>query len=123
VFYASEDKDAFTETESSGTTISQASEDADLGQFLVDLKPGYQFSRAQLYGLVGLEYDFTKDEATVGAGQSKASLDDEDFGAKFGAGLDLQLTDQVTGGIEAYTVQFRDDYDEVTGTANLRVRF
>jgi outer membrane autotransporter protein len=123
VFWATEDKDGYTETEAGGTTITQASYDADLGQFLLDARLGYDLGGVEPYALVGGEFDFTKDEANVGAGQSQASFDDEDFGAKFGGGLNLKLSDQVSGGIEAYTVEFRDDYEEVTGTASLRIKF
>ncbi len=123
VFYASEEKDAFTETESNGATIAQADNDTDFGQFSLDARVGYLFEFVEPYALVGLEYDFTKDEATVGAGQTAASLDNEDFGARFGGGFNLRLGPNVTGGIEAYTVEFRDDYEEVTATGNLRIEF
>ena len=123
VFYANEDKDGFTETESNGATITQASNDTDFGQFQLDARLGYMFQYVEPYALVGLEYDFTKDEASVGAGQSKASLDDEDFGARLGGGLNLRLGPNVTGGFEAYTVEGRDDYEEITGTGNLRIEF
>lgn len=123
VFYASEDKDGFTETESNGSTITQDDEDNDFGQISAQAKIGYLYQQFEPYALVGVEYDFTKDEAAVATGQNKASLDDEDFGAKFGAGVDFQFSPTVTGGVEAYTVEFRDDYSEYTLTGGLRVKF
>lgn len=121
IFYATEEKDDFTETESNGATIAQNGEDSDLGQFLLDARLGYLFDYVEPYALVGLEFDFAKDDAPVAAGQT-ASLED-DFGAKFGGGLNLRLGSNVTGGIEAYTVEFRDDYNEYTFTGGLRVDF
>ncbi len=121
VFYASEEKDAFTETESTGATIAAVSEDNDFGQITVDAKLGYAYEQVEPYVLVGVEFDFSKDEGPVAAGQT-SSMDD-DFGAKFGGGLDLRLGPNVTGGIEAYTVEFRDDYNEYTVTGGLRVNF
>ena len=123
VFYASEEKDAFTETESTGSTIANSKQDTDFGQASLDAKVGYVFDKVETYGLVGLEYDFTKDEAPVAAGQNRGSLDDSDFGAKFGAGLDFQIAPNITGGFEGYTVEFRDDYSEYTFTGGLRVQF
>ncbi len=121
VFYANEEKDAFTETESNGGTVAVADEDTDFGQIVVDAKLGYLLQSVEPYALVGVEYDITKDEGPVAAGQT-SSLED-DFGARFGAGLDLHLGQNVTGGIQFYTVEFRDDYEEYTGTANLRINF
>lgn len=127
VFYVSEDKDAFTEitnnASETGANVAQGSETVELGQVNADARLGYLFDMVEPYALVGLDFDFTKDEAAVGAGQTKASFDSEDFGARFGGGLNLRLGSNVTGGIEAYTVEFRDDYEEVTATAGLRVNF
>lgn len=120
VFYASEDKDAFTETESTGATIAVADEETELGQLTAEARLGYAFDKIEPYGLAGVEYDFTDDEATVAVGQS---VSDDDFGARFGGGLDLHLTPAITGGIEAYTVEFRDDYNEYNVTGGLRVKF
>lgn len=121
VFYASEDKDAFTETESTGATIAVGDEETELGQLSLDTRWVYEAHDViKPYALIGAEYDFVKDDVTVAAGQSVA---DDDFGAKFGAGFNVKLGDNVTGGIEAYTVEFREDYDEYTATANLRVNF
>lgn len=123
VFYASEEKDAYTERESNGSTIAVTSADNDLGVVSAEARLAYTMDMIEPYGLVGVSYDFTKDEAPVAAGQSRSSLDDEDFAAKFGAGLNFQLAPNVTGSFEGYTVEFRDDYDEYTFTGGLRVKF
>ncbi len=124
VFYASEDKDAFTETEANtGNTVAVAAYDADYGQATIDAKLGYVFDMVEPYVLAGIGYDYAKDESPVGVGQSKSSLDDEDFEAKFGAGLDFNLGHGITAGLEAYTVEFRDDYDQYTVTGGLRMDF
>ena len=124
VFWASEDKDAFTETEAvTGSTISNASNETDFGQVSLDARVGYEFTHVEPYALVGADFDFSKDEAAVAAGQTAASLDEEDFGARFGAGLNFQLAPQVTGSFEGYTVEFRDDYEEYTFSGGLRVNF
>jgi outer membrane autotransporter protein len=123
VFYASEEKDAYVETESTGATVNVASADNDLGVVSAEAKFAYTMEMVEPYLLTGVSYDFTKDEAPVAAGQSRSSLDDEDFAAKFGAGLNFQLAPNVTGSFEGYTVEFRDDYDEYTFTGGLRVKF
>ncbi len=121
VFYASEDKDAYTETESNAATVAVAAEETDLGQLLLDARLGYNYQQVQPYALVGIEYDFSKDDAVVAAGQTQSL--DEEFGAKFGGGINLMLGPNVTGGVEAYTVEFRDDYNEYAVTGGLRVQF
>ena len=119
-FYAYEDKDAFTETEAGGATINQASVDNELGQLLLDTRFAYEYQMVQPYILVGLEYDFVKDDTPVAAGQS---VSDDDFGAKLGAGINLINMGNVTAGIEAYTVEFREDYNEYTVNGGLRIKF
>lgn len=124
IFYATEEKDAFTETEAvTNRNIQQAEVDAELGQFLVDARLGYAFESVEPYALVGLEFDFAKDEQAVGTGQQKASIDDEDFGAKFGGGLNLNFSPAVSGGVEVYTVEFRDEYEETSVLGNLLFKF
>ena len=136
VFYASEDKDSYVEHTSGDTTfnsaVSQNGGTTELGQFSADARLGYLFDMIEPYALAGLDFDFTKDEGTLGglvgfdgtrSTASHSSFDSEDFGARFGGGLNLRLGSNVTGGIEAYTVEFRDDYEEVTATAGLRVNF
>lgn len=120
VFYANEEKDAYTETETTGATVAVAEEETELGQILIDERLGYTFKNVEPYALVGLEFDYTDDEAPVAAGQT---TNDDDFGAKFGAGMDFQLGPNLTGGIEAYTVEFREDYDEYAVTGGLRLQF
>lgn len=128
-FYADEEKDAFTETESNGNTISQGALDNAFGQASLEARLGYAFRMAEPYVLAAADYDFEKDEAPVGIGtsaapgQQKASLDDSDVGARFGGGLNFQLGSNVTGGIEAYTVEFREDYEELTVSGGLRLNF
>ncbi len=122
VFYVSENKDDFTEDESNGSTIAQDGETTHLGRAALDFRLGYMFEGIEPYALAGVEYDFSKSDVPLAAGQTESGTED-DFGAKFGGGVVLNLGDNVTGGLEAYTSQFRSDYDEVTGTATLRVRF
>jgi len=87
---------------------------------LLDTRFAYDYQMVQPYVLVGLEYDFAKDDTPVAAGQS---VSDDDFGAKLGAGINLINVGNVTAGIEAYTVEFREDYDEFTVNGGLRVKF
>lgn len=121
VFYASEDKDGYTETESTGATIAVDDDETELGQFLVDARFGYMFNMMEPYALAGIEYDFAKDGQPVAAGQTESM--DDDFGAKFGGGLDFHLSPNLTGGVEAYTVEFRDDYNEYNVTGGVRLKF
>lgn len=121
VFYASEDKDAFTERESNGATIAVASSDVELGQILADARFAYTYNKVQPYALIGLEYDFAKDDTPVAVGQT---VSDDDFGVKLGGGINLiNLGPNVTGGIEAYTVEFREDYNEYAVNGGLRIKF
>lgn len=127
VFYAEEEKDAFVETvadpaEFDGIErIAQDSVETSFGQAGLDAELGYAFRYVEPYALVGLEYDFEKDDSPVFVGQTESL--DEDFGARFGAGLNVRFSDQVTGGFEAYTLEFRDDYEEYGITGGLRVNF
>jgi opacity protein-like surface antigen len=121
VFYAHEEKDAFTENEAGGATIAVDEDTTELGQFLLDTRVGYAMQGIRPYGLVGLEYDFVKDDVPVAAGQVQAS--DSRFGAKLGAGVDFNFAPNVTGGVEAYTVEFRDDFDQYVVSGGLRVKF
>lgn len=124
VFYAIEEKDAFTETEAvSAVTTANAEEDNELGQFGLEGKFGYPQENFEPYALVGVSYDFVKDETAVAVGQTRSSLDDDDFAAKFGAGIDFDFGPALTGGLEAHTIEFRDDYDEYTVSGSLRMRF
>lgn len=121
IFYANEEKDAFTETYTGGTTVAVADQETELGQALLDARLGYMFSHVEPYALVGAEFDFAKDEGEVAVGQTPSN--DDDFGAKFGGGVNFQITPNFSGGVEAYTVEFRDDYDEYAVTGGLRARF
>jgi Autotransporter beta-domain. len=129
-FYADEEKDAFTETEAvNGNTIAQGSVDNQFGQASLDARLGYATRYAEPYALAAVDFDFSKDEAPVGTGtslapaQQKSALDDSDFGARFGGGLNFRLGSNMTGNVEAYTVEFRDDYSEYTVTGGLRLNF
>lgn len=121
VFYAHEEKDAFTENEAGGATIAVDEDTTELGQFLLDTRLGYSFEGVRPYGLVGLEYDFVKDDVPVAAGQVQAG--DSRFGAKLGGGVDFNFAPNVKAGVEAYTVEFRDDYNQYVLTGGLRVKF
>lgn len=124
VFYATEDKDSFTETDKvTGATIAQGSQTTDFGQVVIDARLGYMMKGFEPYALAAAEFDFSKDEAPVASSQTKSSIDDGDFGARFGGGLNLNLGPNVSGQVEAYTVEFREDYNEVTVTGGLRVNF
>jgi outer membrane autotransporter protein len=95
----------------------------------LEARLGYGFRFAEPYVLAAADYDFAKDEAAVGTGtslvsaQQKSSLDEKDFGARLGGGLNFQLGSNMTGGVEAYTVEFRDDYQEYTVSGGLRLNF
>ncbi|MAF97330.1 MAG: hypothetical protein CMH26_01690 [Micavibrio sp.] len=124
VLYAHEEKDGYTETETNGNTIVNSDRDNDFGQVALEAKLGYVFDQMiEPYALVGVAYDFAKDDSPIAAGQSRSALEDEDFSAKFGGGVDFDLGSNVTAGIEGYTVEFLDDYNEYTVTGGLRVEF
>lgn len=117
LLWASEDIDGYTE--SNGTV--NADKDIDFAQFALNGRVGYQFRHFEPYVRAGLEYDISKDDVNVASGQTQAN--DDDFGGVFGAGFRFNINDRVTGGLEATTTEFRDDYEEYTGTANLRIEF
>jgi len=123
VFYASEEKDAFTETEAAtSATISQDEDTTELGQAAVDFRLGYAMQQVEPYALVGASFDFAKSDVPLATGQTESGTQD-DFAAKFGGGLILHMGEGVSGGIEAYTSEFREDYNEYNATANVRVKF
>lgn len=122
ILYADEDKDAFTETFEDGTTRAQASQDSDITQLTLNTYWGYEIEEGiQPYAIAGLEYDLSKTDITVSAGQVQPN-NDEDFGGVFGGGFKF-YADGVTAGIEATTVEFRDDFEEYRIQGNVRVEF
>ena len=129
LFYAHEDKDAFTETETNTAgsstvgTVANSSVNNDFGQAALEARIAYKYQMVEPYALLGVSYDFAKDESPIAVGQSKSSLDDQDFAAKWGGGLNLKVSPNVVGNIEAYSVEFRDNYNEYGVTGGLRVKF
>lgn len=123
VFYVREDKDSYTETVlGTSTTVQNGDDTSELGKAALDFRLGYAFEGVEPYALVGADYDFVKSDVPLAAGQTESGTQD-DFGAKFGAGVSINLGSNVTGGIEAYTSEFREDYNEYNASAVLRAKF
>lgn len=118
--YSSEEKDQFIERSGSERrTI--ASQTTDLGQGFLGGRVGYDFGVVMPYVLARAEWDFSKDEITVATSQVRP--DDDDFGLRLGAGLNIYAGSFVTGTIQGETVLLRDDYTEHKALAKIRVDF
>ena len=115
--YASESQDSYVESD--GTSRSQV--DTDLGQAVVGLKFGYAFSKVTPYITGSYEYDFKHTDINVLDGDVKAANDEDRF--VVGGGLSLHITDAISGGIEATTVEGHDDVSNYTVKARLRIEF
>jgi hypothetical protein len=118
--YTSEDRDAFTE-KSNGETRAIAAQTTDLGQAFIGTRIGYDFGKFMPYVLARGEFDFSKDDITVGSGQTNPG--DSDFGLRVGGGVNIFAGSFVTGTLQGETVLFRDDYTEHKALAKLRVDF
>jgi len=124
LLHGNEEKDAYTETLSDGSTNAVASQETEFSQFNLNTEWGYELSPGFVpYLKAGIQYDLDKDDIVVGAGQTASAFNDEDFGGVFGVGARFNVDNAITAGIEASTVEFRDDYEEYTIQGNLRVAF
>ncbi len=120
--YTTEDRDSFTETGTTGTTVAVASDDTELGQGMIGVNLGYDFGKVIPYVDVTGEFDFSKsDYPTVATNQTQP--EDSDFGARVALGADFRLSDRFSGQIEGNYVFLRDDYTEYGGLLKLRVDF
>lgn len=117
VLFASEKHDAFTET--NGTRRDAIH--ADLGRASINGKLGYAFPYVTPWVKGGYEYDFTRDDVSVGRGDTAAANDDSRF--VVGVGLDVHLGSIVTGRLEGTTVLGDDDVNTYTVRAGLSVNF
>jgi hypothetical protein len=123
VLYSSEDKDAFTEKNTTANVTNQniASDTTTLGQAVFGGRLGYDFGKVNPYLSLQGEYDFNKSSYTVSANQTKP--EDDDFGMKVGLGANFNLTPNVSGMVEGKATLLREDYQEYTGVARVRLDF
>lgn len=128
MFFITERKEDYAEKETTAAgafvnEIINGDDHTDYASASAEAKIGYMFDRAEPYALVGVNYDVVKDEANVAITQTKSGLDRDDFSAKFGGGVDFNLGNNITAGIEGYTIEFIDDYDEYGVSGGLRMQF
>ena len=120
--YSSEDKDAFTETGTTGTEVSVAKTKTHLGQALLGASLGYDGGKVDPFVNVTGEYDFNKSsDPTVASSQTQPA--DDNFGLRVGLGVNIDVSPNVTAHISGDTVLLRDDYKEFSGTVRLRAEF
>lgn len=119
VLYSHEKRDSFTETGTAGLTAT-SSQSTKVGQARFGVNAGVNLGKFNPYAKITGVYDFTKTNISVGASQATPSQDD--FGADFTVGVNLRAKN-ITGTIEGYTSQFREDWTEYGGTLRLRVDF
>ncbi|CCQ72509.1 autotransporter outer membrane beta-barrel domain-containing protein [Magnetospira sp. QH-2] len=120
--YTNEDRDAFTETGSTGTTVAVAKQSTKLGQAQLGVKVGYNLGKATPYIGVNGEYDFTKSsDPTVASNQTQP--DSSDYGARVALGATFALNKRVSGMLEGNYVFLRDNYKEYGGVAKIRFDF
>ena len=119
--YSREAQAAFTETGTTGTTVSVASQTAKLGQAIAGATVTFKGDQADPFiNLLG-EYDFTKTKVAVASTQTAPSSDK--FGLRIGGGVNFDMGSNLTALIEANTVLLRKNYKEHTGTVRIRAEF
>ena len=122
VAYSWEQRDAFTETGTTGTTVQVGEQTTRLGQAKVGLNAGLDLGVALPYVDVQGEYDFAKtDVTTVATNQTKPS--DDDFGLRTALGLQLRFSDNLSAMVEGNALWLRDNHKEYGGLARVRVDF
>jgi hypothetical protein len=120
--YSQEDRDAFTETGTTGQTVSVSAKDTTIGQGMIGAKAALKLGRLTPFVSARGEFDFSKsNEVTVATDQQTA--DGGDFGLRFTAGADVALTQGLSLYVEGSTVQLRDDYSEYSGALRIRAEF
>lgn len=116
LLYARNVQESFTE--SNGARISQFS--SELGQWGIGGDVGYSLDKFEPFVKLNYEYDFQMTEFSSSVG-SQPSNDSDNF--LFGAGLRYFGTNGLTGNLEWNKRLGRDDFDEDTLTATLRMDF
>lgn len=108
VLSAKEDKDAYTEVGNGGQAV--AAKTTHLGRAHVSGELGYDLGAAVPY----VNADFRHDYKTSSTDSSSVEL---------GIGSRFQLSDAITAGIEANTVQLKDNLDQWGALGSLRIKF
>lgn len=116
-FYTAQENDAFVESD--GTVNPEF--DTQLGQAQVNGRVAYYAGIAMPYVSVDFNYDTTHDISAVGAGQAAPSGDRSEF--VIGGGVDFFITDMISAGVRADTVQGRANFDSVSASGNVSFRF
>lgn len=126
--YSHEKKDAFTEV-GQGTTIVPAGQNVfnaksttKLGQAIFGVSAAYDAGKAQPFISVTGEYDFNKTKAATVA-STQTAIADDDFGLRVGAGVNVDVTDNISASLSGDGVFLRDDYKEYSGTVRIRAEF
>lgn len=118
VLWASEGQEGFTE--SNGRVV--GTQEFDIGQFRVGADAAYLTgSEWEPYGSLTLEYDYSREDIAVAAGNAQPSMDRS--GATLGLGMRYYGKDGVTGNLEYSTVLGRDNYSEGSLNMTLRAEF
>lgn len=111
-----EEQDSFTD--SAGVFVNKQT--IDLGRLSAGGTLGYRFDRIEPYVRAMAEYDYSREKG-VNLGNGVVSSDDR-FGVNAGIGLNLLLSDRVTGNIDASSqANFRSNLDVYTISGRLRV--
>jgi hypothetical protein len=118
-----EDKDAYTETGSTGQTVAIASNTAKVTQATVGAEVGLlMMGKIEPFINGKFEWDTSKSSApTVGASQVQPTVDDE--GYRYGGGVNVFLGQKGTATISFEEVAGRDDYEESSVTGRFRLDF
>lgn len=118
VLYMEESQDSYTD--SAGGFV--ASQKIKLGRISAGGTVGYLMGRVEPYAKLVGEYDFERPDAvTLGNGQLSHN---DDMGAIVGVGMNIQLTDTMTGNVEgSYNTLGREDIDVYATKARLQWTF
>lgn len=118
LLYLSEDQESFTN--SAGTFVDDTT--ISLGRLTAGVELGYTIKKIEPFLKVAVEYDWEHEDA-VNLGGGNFSSDDE-IGAVAGGGLNIFISDRLTGRVEGSMNSLgRDDLDVWTVTGKLNYRF
>jgi len=104
----SEDKDAYTEVGSGGQAV--AAKSTDLGRAHIGGDLGYDLGAAVPYISADFRHDYNTDSS-------------DSSSVEVGIGSRFQFGDAISAGIEANTVQMKNDLDQWGALASFRVKF
>jgi hypothetical protein len=119
LLYSRDDFDSFVENTGVPGGLRNKGRDVDIGQLSIGADLGYDYDGFVPYVNVRYVYDFEEINVTVGPGQPQPANDQSEF--QIGFGMRYFGASNVSGFVELMSVQGREDIDNFTVTATVRI--